>query len=78
MQLKLNRYTSSATIKENQNGLTLKELTFKVNETLSCLSVSKFSASKFPLLNDDMTDLNARSMHIFCQMFEKYSIVDPD
>ena len=42
------------------------------------MSVGMFSASKFPLLNDDLTDLNARSKSVFVHMFEQSSIVDPD
>ena len=34
------------------------------------MSVGMFSASKFPLLNEDMTDLNDRTKAVFSQMFD--------
>ena len=42
------------------------------------MSVGMYSASKFPLLNDDLTDLNERSKYVFSQMFSDYSVVDPE
>jgi hypothetical protein len=52
----------------------LAELKFRSSETITVASKSQYSASKVPLLNDDGTDINARAVFIFDQMFHTYCV----
>lgn len=63
--ISINRYSTSSTIKDSENGSTLAELRFRPNEVLTVSTKSYYAASKVPLLNDEGTDLNQRAMFIF-------------
>ena len=78
MQLRLNRFQGSTSLKEDQNGQTMRDLNFKANETFSVMQVSLYGASNVPLLTPDLTELNPRSQSVFSQIFDRYSIADPE
>jgi len=51
-------------------------LNIRNNEVFTILPKAYNATSKYPLLNDEKTDLNARAIDIFTQIFLKYAIAD--
>jgi hypothetical protein len=80
MNITLSRYSTSGSIKDIENGSTLEELKFYRKEGITITNKSLYSASKVPLLNENKEDpdLNDRARFIFSQMFDTYSIDDPE
>ena len=77
--LKLTRATSmNKAIGDTENGTTLGDLAIKSGELLTVCTKGFNSVSKYPLLNDEKTDLNARAIDIFSQIFYSYAVSDPE
>lgn len=77
--LKLTRATTlNKTIGDSENGTTLGDLSIKTGELLTVCTKGFNSVSKYPLLNDEKTDLNARAIDIFSQIFNSYAVSDPE
>lgn len=74
--ISINRYSTTSTLKDIDNGSTLAELKFRSTETLTVSNKSQYAASKVPLLNDEGSDINARACFIFDQMFHTYCVED--
>ena len=65
-------------IKDDHNGDLVSSLKLNFNETVNVSSKSNTTLSKFPLLNDDQTDVNDRLKFVFNELFDRYCIDDPD
>jgi hypothetical protein len=65
-------------IGDSENGTTLGDLSIKTGELLTVCTKGFNSVSKYPLLNDEKTDLNARAIDIFSQIFYSYAISNPE
>lgn len=76
---RINRASNNnLTIKDTENGTTLEDMNFRQNETFTILPRAYNHTSKYPLLNDEKTDLNARALDIFTQIFYEYAIIDEE
>jgi len=63
---RINRASNqNITIKDTENGTTLEDMNFRQGETFTILPRAYNHTSKYPLLNDEKTDLNARAIDIF-------------
>ena len=65
-------------IKDEYNGDLVSTLKFNLNETVNVSQKHNLNISKFPLLNDDQTDLNDRLKFVFNELFDRYCIEDPE
>ena len=65
-------------IKDEFNGDLVSTLKFNLNETVNVSQKHNLNISKFPLLNDDQTDLNDRLKFVFNELFDRYCIEDPE
>jgi hypothetical protein len=52
-------------IRDSENGTTLEDLNIRSGELFTVLPKAYNHTSKYPLLNDEKTDLNARAIDIF-------------
>ena len=65
-------------IKDEWNGETLAQCNIRNDEVLTVTNKGQHAVSKFPLLNEEQTDLNDRLKFVFNQMFDTYAKVDED
>ena len=77
-EIKLTIQKSWTEIKDEHNGDLVSSLKLNFNETVNVSAKSNTALSKFPLLNEDQTDLNDRLKFVFNELFDRYCIDDPD
>ena len=65
-------------IKDEQNGELFSQLRLNVNETINVSIKTSTTISKFPLLNEDHSDINDRLKFVFNELFDRYAIDDPE